>query len=200
MDEHELAGGETERRDRPRRRRWRDPTKDETFYEHEGDMPKPATAPTTTVATTSPATTQESADLILADKDGTRYYDGSTTIRVQSPDGSQVTWNLPSSACGTGDVWFFHCGDDRFFLFNQAGRVLRLRRTPNGPDAFALEATFTHNIPNVDGSNTWIDRIWLDPAGRLVMSVSGKTLAILFPTGRVPPEIQQMMPPEKPDQ
>jgi hypothetical protein len=180
---------------------WRDPAKDEVFYEHEGDMPKAAS---TTVATTGPATgpatTQESADLILADTDGTHYYDGSSTIRIRTRDGTETTWNLPSSACGNGDVWFFHCGDDRYFLFNQPGRVLRLRRTPDGPEPFVLEATFTHNIPNVDGGNTWIDRIWLDPAGRLVMSCSGKTLAIMFPSGRVPPEIQQMMPPEKEDQ
>jgi hypothetical protein len=175
---------------------WRDPTPDEKFYEHEADMP---TIAPTTAATTGPATTQEATDLILADKDGTRYYDGSSTIRVKTPDGKEVTWPLPPAACGTGDVWFFHCGEDRFFLFNQPGRVLRLRRTADRIEPFKLEATFTHNIPNVDGNQTWIDRIWLDPAGRLVMACSGHTLAILFPTGQVPPEIKQMMPPERPE-
>jgi len=175
---------------------WREPTKDELFYERESDMPLPATKPTT-VASTGPATTQEAADLILIDNDGTRYYDGSNTIRVKPPGGNEITWNLPPAACGNGDVWLFHCGDDRFFLFNQPGRVLRLRRTPDATEPFILEATFTRNIPNVDNTNTWIDRIWLDPAGRLIIAYNNNALAILFPTGRVPPEIRQMMPPEK---
>ena len=64
-------------------------------------------------------------------------------------------------------------------------------------EPFVLEATFTRNIPNVDNANTWIDRIWLDPAGRLIIAYNNNVLAILFPTGRVPPEIRQMMPPEK---
>src|SRR5262249_54072664 len=104
--------------------------------------------------------------------------------------------DLPSTAVGTGDVWFFHTAG-RFFLFNQPGRVIRLRRTPDSPEPFALEQVFTHNIPNVDGSNTWIDRIWLDPAGRIDIATSTHTLSILFPTGQVPAEIRQMMPPEE---
>ena len=185
---------------------WRMPTKDEVFYERESDMPAsaPATAPTTVASTgptttqpTTQATTQEAADLILVDKDGTRYYDGSNTIRVKPSGGSESTYKLPAAACGEGDVWLFHCGDDRFFLFNQPGRVMRLRRTPDGPEPFVLEATFTHNIPNVDNNKTWIDRIWLDPAGRLVIAHSTNTLTILFPSGRVPQEISQMMPAEK---
>ena len=153
----------------------------------------PSTAPTTTAsagASTSPTTAE--SDLIFIDKDGTRYYDGSSTIRIREKNGHETTWNLPAGAVGSGDVWLFHCGEDRFFLFNQPGRVLRLRRTPGESEPFELEATFTHDIPNVNPR-----RIWLDPAGRIDIAYSGNTLAILFPTGQIPDEIRQMMPPEK---
>ncbi len=161
---------------------WRDPTKDEKFFQKESEMPNSAPA-------TEPSTTQAAADLILIDKDGTRYFGGSTSLRFKTADGHETTWNLPADAVGTGDVWLFHCGEDRFFLFNQPGRVLRLRRTPKGPEPFILEATFTHHIPN---SNP--ERIWLDPAGRIVIAYNGNTLAILFPSGQIPPDTQQMMP------
>jgi hypothetical protein len=168
---------------------WRQPAKDEKFFQKESEMPalSPASSPTS-----SPSTTQESADLLLIDKDGTRYYDGSSTLRMRKPNGNQSTWPLPASAVGNGDVWLFHCGDDRFFLFNQPGRVIRLRLTPDSDEPFKIEATFTRNIPNTNP-----ERVWLDPAGRLVMACNGNVLAILFPSGRIPAEIRQMMPPEK---
>jgi hypothetical protein len=87
-------------------------------------------------------------------------------------------------------VWFFHAGEDRFFLFNEPGRVLRLKRTPDGPEPFRLEATFTRNIPSSDSAA----RIWLDPAGRIVIAHNGDTLTILFPSGQVPPDIAKLMP------
>jgi hypothetical protein len=177
---------------------WRQPTKDEKFLQRESEMPATTTSATsspTTSPASSPTTTQESADLILIDKDATRYYDGSNTIRIRTPDGNESTWPLPASAAGTGDVWLFHCGEDRFFLFNQPGRVIRLRRTPDADEPFKIEATFTRNIPNTNP-----ERIWLDPAGRLIIAYNGNVLAILSPSGRIPPEIRQMMPPEKADE
>jgi hypothetical protein len=167
---------------------WRNLIPNEKFVNKSADIPPPTSAPTT--ATTSPATTQsaDTSDLILIDKDGTRYFDGSKTIRITPKNGPTITWNLPPSAIGNGDVWFFHCGQDRFFLFNQPGRVLRLRRTPGAAEPFEVEATFTRHMPNADP-----ERIWLDPAGRIDIAYNGDKLVILFPTGRVPPDIQQLM-------
>jgi hypothetical protein len=187
---------------------WRNLAPNEKFLNKAADIPSPSPAPTTATAfpnnrqpTTTdprptthnpqPATTRSTAtasDLILIDQDGTRYFDGSKTLRITPPNGTTITWNLPPSAVGNGDVWLFHCGPDRFFLFNQPGRVLRLRRTPNAAEPFELEATFTRHIPNTDP-----ERIWLDPAGRIDIAYGGDKLVILFPTGRVPPDIQQLM-------
>lgn len=163
---------------------WRNLDANERLITRASDV-SPTTLPATTHSTTEPS------DLILIDNDGTRYFDGSKTIRIAPKTGPILTWNLPPAAVGNGDVWLFHCGQDRFFLFNQPGRVLRLRRTSGGAEPFVLEATFTRHIPNVDP-----ERIWLDPAGRIDIAFGGDTLVILFPTGRVPPEIQQLMPVE----
>jgi len=80
-------------------------------------------------------------------------------------------------------------GDDRLFLFNAPGRLLRIRSTPAGPQPFKLEAVFTHRIPNIDQPS----RIWRDPAGRIVFAYNNDTLAICFPNGRIPPEIAKKM-------
>ena len=50
-------------------------------------------------------------------------------------------------------------GENRLFLYNEPGRLLRIRPTPTGPEPFNLEATFTWRIPNVDKP----DRLWVDP-------------------------------------
>jgi hypothetical protein len=142
-------------------------------------------------AATAPATTQfaETEPPILVDPDGTRYYDGSTTLRMRTKDGREITWPLPPSAVGNGDVWLFRVDERTFFLFNQPGRVLRIARQPAGSaEPFKLEAVFTHEIPNTDTAQ----RIWLDPSGRICIALSGE-LRILFPDGQVPPELARMM-------
>jgi hypothetical protein len=69
--------------------------------------------------------------------------------------------------------------------------VLRIQATPNGPEPFKLEATFTKGVPTV----TDPVRIWLDPAGRIVMIYEDR-MAVLFPQGYIPPRIQDLMEPE----
>jgi hypothetical protein len=53
-----------------------------------------------------------------------------------------------------------------------------------------LEATFTRNIPSADA----VTRVWLDPAGRMIMAYGNK-LAIMFPQGYIPPDIMNLLPP-----
>jgi hypothetical protein len=83
---------------------------------------------------------------------------------------------------------------DAFFLFNQPGRVVRLRENASGAtEPFTVEAIFTHNIPNTSTPQ----RIWLDPAGRIAIAYDTNKLAILFPSGEVPHAIELMMPAEE---
>jgi hypothetical protein len=164
----------------------------------EAPPPPPTSAPTT--ASTRSASAQiastEPAELpIFTDKDGTRYYDGQRTLRIVKKDGQTTTWPLPPNAAGTGDAWLVHSGD-QFFLFNQAGRIVRFIPTAGATEPFRVDAVFTRHIPNTDSPQ----RVWLDPAGRIIIAHDGTDLAIIFPTGRVPSEIAKMMPEEKPDE
>ena len=98
-------------------------------------------------------------------------------------------WTLPPEAAGS---WEHPClieAEGKLFLFNEAGRVVRLCRTPGEAEPFTIDATFTNNIPNVDDPR----RVWLDPAGRIVIAHGGNQLTILFPAGRIPPAIAQRM-------
>jgi hypothetical protein len=148
-----------------------------------GSRPSSTTAPTSEAAATEPA-----ALPLWVDGDGTKYFNGIDEFRVVSPSGTTTTWTLPDSAKGQEPVHLVKTADGRLYLFNQPGRVLRLKPTPGAADPFMLEATFTHNIPNVDRPT----RIWLDPGGRIIMAFGNK-LAVLFPAGYFPPHIRPLI-------
>ena len=122
--------------------------------------------------------------------DGTRYFDGRTKLHIITGNGEHVVWPLPPAATGTAEkVHLVRMPDGLLFLYNQPGRILRIRPTPDEPEPFFLEATFTRNIPNADN----VTRFWLDPAERLIMA-HGNKLAIMFPRGYIPPAIASKIP------
>jgi hypothetical protein len=142
----------------------------------------------TSAPTSEAASTEPSASPLWVDRDGTKYFNGIDELRVVSPSGTTTTWTLPDSAKGQEPVHLVRTADCRLYLFNQPGRVLRLKPTPGGAAPFTIEATFTHNIPNVDRPT----RVWLDPGGRIIMAYD-KNLAILFPAGYLPPRIRLLI-------
>jgi hypothetical protein len=124
------------------------------------------------------------------DSDGGRYFDGRQALRRIGKDGADVSWPLPADAIGSWEHPRLIEAEGRLFLFNEPGRVLRIKRNAaSESQPFALDATFVKNIPNVDQPK----RIWLDPAGRIIIAHDGNTLTILFPSGRIPSSIAQRM-------
>jgi hypothetical protein len=91
--------------------------------------------------------------------------------------------------------------DGLLFLFNEPGRILRIR--PNvdpetgeyreGEPPFELEATFTQKAPTDPNPL----RIWLDPADRICIAHEQNHITIFFPLGRIPPAISSIMPVEE---
>lgn len=77
------------------------------------------------------------------------------------------------------------------FLFDRPGRALRMTK-PKDADAtgkkFSLDATFTEFIPA-----TGVRRVWLDPFGRICIAHDANKVTILFPEGRIPPELQNLV-------
>jgi hypothetical protein len=150
----------------------------------------PATAPAT-----GPVTQPDLGPPLLKDSDGNRYYDGRTTLHVVTGGGDHVVWPLPATATGNAEkIHLARTADGLIFLYNQPGRMLRIRPTPDEPDPYILEATFTRNVPNADN----VTRLWVDPAGRLIMAYGSK-LAIMFPQGYIPPAIASKIPPAQMD-
>jgi hypothetical protein len=166
---------------------WRPLDKDEKFFSRPEDIPIPATTRPATSPTTANADRTGEIPLLIA-PDGTRYFDGLTELRVIQLDGKQIDWPLPAVANGTGKVHLVQTSDGKLFLFNQPGRVLRIATTPDGPEPFKLEATFTHNIPYAANPT----RIWVDPAGRIIMDADNR-LALLFASGFIPRAISEKM-------
>jgi hypothetical protein len=176
---------------------WQTLPKEERMFTRREEIPPatmPSTLPTTrssTAPTTRPTTQDSAGPALLVTSDGTRYYDGKTNLRTVAPDGKETTWPLPPEANGTGPVTLLQTSDGHLYLFNQAGRVLRIQPTPGKPEPFKLEATFTKGVPTVADPT----RVWLDPAGRIVMVYEDR-LAVMFPQGYIPARIQDLMEPE----
>ena len=161
--------------------------KTEAFYSQESEVP-PIPEPTTRPATSQPAL----GSPILIDDLGNSWFDGRKTLKMLKRDGERVEWELPAVASGdeTCEVHLVRSKEGRLFLFNQPGRLLRLRPTPEAAEPFAIEATFTRDIPNV----THLTRMWLDPFGRICITHGGKNLIILFPAGYIPAETLNVIP------
>jgi hypothetical protein len=152
----------------------------------------PATAPSTNPATnptTSPAPIAPGEKPLLHDADGNWYFDGKTALKVISKTGKVTIWPLPGTAVGESAPWLVRTPQGLLFLFNQPGRLLRIRPTLKEAEPFSLDATFARNIPNERPT-----RMWVDPDGRIIIAYGGNQLAILFPLGFIPPATDRIIP------
>ena len=150
-------------------------------------IPQPPAATATTQTSTRPTTIESTPPLLIL-ADGTRYFGGQTELRRIGKEG-EINWPLPPQAQGSVKPWMIAEPDGRLFLFNEPGRLLRIRPTPGAAEPFKLDATFAHKIPNVEPA-----RLWLDPAGRIIFAHDGNQLAICFPSGVVPAAIADKIP------
>ena len=144
-------------------------------------------------ATQSSATTRD-GPVLLSDADGNRYFDGQTTLTVIDRAGQRRVWPLPDdcvSAAGR-PPWLVGDGAGHLFLFNNPGSIIRIRPTPGAAQPFVIEAVFNKNIPPFADPR----RIWLDPAGRIAVAYDQSHLAIIFPSGQVPPELNDKILPQ----
>jgi hypothetical protein len=151
---------------------------------------EPSTAPATQPADPLSPSIILSRKPILVDSEGTWYFDGRETLTTVKPDGTFTIWPLPDAAVGEGEPHLIRTSDRTLFLFNEAGRVLRIAPTPGAAEPFRLDATFTRGIPNAEHPT----RIWLDPFGRIDIAYDGTRLAILFPQGFIPASAATLMP------
>ncbi len=159
--------------------------KTDTFFSDARDIPP--------VPTTRPS---EFGRPLLADRHGNLYFDGRQKLVIVDKTGGQSEWPLPDRATGSAEPQLVETEPGEFFLFNEPGRLLRLRRTPAGQELFKLEATFSRNIPNVSK----LTRMWVDPKGRIAMVWDEKNLAIAFPQGFIPMETRHLIPADVLDQ
>ena len=145
--------------------------------------------------TTTQATSQPAEPPLLTTPDGTRYFGGQTDLRVINSAGNETIWPLPGQATGSLErPALFRISDGTLFLFNEPGRLIRIKPTPTASEPFRLERVFTRDIPNVVPR-----RIWMDPAERILIVAGTGQLSILFPSGRVPAKIQTLMPAQDDD-
>ena len=122
--------------------------------------------------------------------DGTTYRGGVDSLQAVLPRGEELTWKLPPHAVGSGNAKAVVDNEGRLFLFNRPGRVVRIARTPGGPEPFKVEAVFADEmLPGAPPQH-----VWLDPAGRICAIYLGNRVAVMWPDGRVPGSIRQKMP------
>ncbi len=128
--------------------------------------------------------------VLLVATDGTRYLDGRTELIIEAKGREPIVCPLTDSACGRDDYepWLVKA-DGFLFLFNQPGRVLRLR-PPEQSGQVDVDAVFAGKIPNSSHPR----RIWLDALGRICIVCDASTLAILFPQGYIPSSTANLIP------
>ncbi len=139
-------------------------------------------------ATSSPTTAPQNSPLLLIDAEGNKYFGGETNLSILTRTGKLSDWPLPETCAGSDDQtpWLATDRQGHLYLFNSIGRIARLRATPAEAEPFALEAVFSEHVPQFRD----IRRIWCDPAGRIVIAYEDSRMALIFPTGQVPPEIE----------
>jgi len=112
-------------------------------------------------------------------------------VVIDPATGKLTDWTLPGTAVGSlADVVLMRTSEGLLFLYNQPGRIVRIKPTPDGAEPFIVEAVFTHRVPQPEK----LQRIWLDPAERIVMCYDKHFLAIMFPQGRIPRDIVVLVP------
>lgn len=153
-----------------------------------GDLfsPKPA-SPATPAPAGNAAPPQAPFTDAGALPDGTGVLLNATTLRLRRPGGQIIDQPRPESLATPDAAAIVH--RDRLYLVHHDGRVARLRISPAHPHPFTIEATFTDNLPVTNH----IDRLWVDPAGRLC-AIDGTQLLILFPDGKIPPAMLDLIP------
>jgi len=151
-----------------------------------------------TVNTDPPPPTTQPAPL-CTDAAGNQYFDGHVTITIQTPagktsPGKNIIWNLPDEAAGAPGEEAHLVSDNHghLFLFNCTGRITRLRLALAEDPPLSIDATFSSHVPPFAD----IRRAWCDPAGRIVVAYEDYRLAIMFPTGQIPEEMNDKILPE----
>jgi hypothetical protein len=145
-------------------------------------------------STTQSSATTRDGPVLWTDFQGNRYFDGQTTLTSITPTGQRRVWPLSADCLSTSlqSPWLIGDHAGHLYLFNNAGSIIRLRATPNAAQPFVLEAIFNKNIPPFQDTR----RIWMDPAGRIAVAYEQSHLAIIFPSGQVPPELNDKILPQ----
>ncbi len=136
----------------------------------------------------APATT--SADLLATLPDGTLISGGRTELVFRRPGLAEFTLPLTAGQQATVPVTVAAAiGNGPLFLFNSPGRIIRIGRKP-GAREWQIEGIFDKGMPRMVTPT----RLWADPAGRLCLTWDTNSLAIMFPSGRIPAAIVDLMP------
>jgi hypothetical protein len=136
----------------------------------------------------SPPTTN--TDLLATLPNGTLISGGRTDVIFRRPGVEDFTLDLPAGQQATVPVAVAAAvGDGPLFLFNSPGRIIRIGHRP-GAREWKIEGAFDKGMPRMVTPT----RLWVDPAGRLCLAWDGNGLAIMFPNGRIPPAILDLMP------
>ncbi len=120
---------------------------------------------------------------------GSVAVDFSNLVTVAAGSTRPATQPLPAEAFSVSPPTLIYAAD-HLFLFNTPGRISRFTRDDRGQ--WALDATFTTDVPNSD-----IRRIWLDPFGRICVAHGDNKLTLFFPDGVIPPDLADLIHPSR---
>jgi hypothetical protein len=127
---------------------------------------------------------------LLIGADGTQYGDGRESITITPAGGKPRIVALPADCTDSEDIrpWLVRSDDGHFFLFNASDQIVRLR-TDSNTGLPTIDAIFRKSLPMIRN----IQRVWIDPAGRIDVAYDQTHLVVIFPTGQIPAAISDQV-------
>ncbi|MGA2584867.1 MAG: hypothetical protein ABSG31_16460 [Tepidisphaeraceae bacterium] len=107
-------------------------------------------------------------------------------------NGWEVMTDQPKTTTTTGPQsdgsWRVPDGNGHIFIIQPSGTITRLSANQAGTQP-SVEAVFSKDVPSFSD----IQRAWLDPAGRIDVVYGASQIAVIFPTGQIPPELSDQI-------
>jgi hypothetical protein len=119
---------------------------------------------------------------------GNTFFSNRVTLAVRTADGKVVTQPRPVGMPNT-DLGSVYCRD-RLFILHPLGKLSRLKVDPQSATPFSVDALFTHDVPSISRLN----RMWVDPAGRVCIAADDDRVIIIFVNRKIPQAIQDIIP------
>lgn len=119
---------------------------------------------------------------------GATFFSNRATLALRTPDGKVILKARPAGMPNIDLAGAFF--GDQLYLLHPQGKLTRLKVDMRAIEPFSVDAIFTSNIP----SAAQVNRMWVDPAGRICIAADEDRIIIIFTGRKIPQAIRDIIP------